>query len=105
MEDARKVLLALEPARHRQVQDAILGGTQHLLGALYPAVQTNWCGLRPVDWRNICEKWVMLKPVVFASSSRLKSLSISTCTSSTTFRKRAGVNPPRYIRGDGRRNA
>ena len=37
--DARKVLLALEPARHRHIQNAILGGTQHLLGAPYPAVQ------------------------------------------------------------------
>ena len=56
---------------------------------------TNWCGLWPVDWPNICEKWVMLKPAASASSSRLKSPSISVCTSSTTFRRRAGVNPPR----------
>jgi hypothetical protein len=38
-EDPRKVLLALEPAGHRHIQHAHLSGTQHLLGALYPAVQ------------------------------------------------------------------
>jgi len=37
-EDARKVLLALEPAGHRHIQDATLGDTQHLLRTLYPAV-------------------------------------------------------------------
>ena len=38
-EDARKVLLVLEPARYRHIQHAHLCGTQHLLGAVYPAVQ------------------------------------------------------------------
>src|SRR5215469_4756837 len=38
-EDARKVLLVLEPARHRHIQHAHLAGTQHFLGAVYPAVQ------------------------------------------------------------------
>ena len=38
-EHSRKVLLILEPAGHRHVQYTHLGGTQHLLGALYPAVQ------------------------------------------------------------------
>src|SRR5215469_8662312 len=37
--DRRKVLLALEPARHRHIQHANLSGTQHLLDALYPGVQ------------------------------------------------------------------
>jgi len=38
-EDARKVLLVLEPASHRHIQHAHLCVTQHLLGTLYPAVQ------------------------------------------------------------------
>ena len=38
-EHSRKVLLVLEPAGHRHIQHTHLGGTQHLLSALYPALQ------------------------------------------------------------------
>ena len=38
-EDARKVLLVLEPAGHRHIQHPHLCGTQHLFGTVYPVVQ------------------------------------------------------------------
>ena len=38
-EHSRKVLLRFEPTGHRYIQYTHLGGTQHLLGAVYPAVQ------------------------------------------------------------------
>ena len=38
-EDARKVLLALEAARHRHIQHVHLCGTQQFLSAVYAAMQ------------------------------------------------------------------
>ena len=67
--------------------------------------RTNWCGLFPVDLRNVCEKCAVLNPADCANSSRVTSSSIFACTKSTTLRKRAGVRPPRYVRAGRRRTA
>jgi hypothetical protein len=61
--------------------------------------RTNWCGLFPVDLRNVCEKCAVLNPTDSANSSRVTSASIFACTKSTTLRKRAGISPLPYEGG------
>ena len=54
--NARKVLLGFESARDGDIKNPHLGLAQHLLCTLYPLRRTNWCGVSPVDFRNIREK-------------------------------------------------